>query len=666
MVGLRVGTVCGAVVLCALACSGGDSSNNRMPNGFGGSGGSGVTGTGGGAAPGTDSFGNSNGTGPMLGQSMMPMQTQDAGPQGMTVGTQPISIDQCGTGNPAGISQDDANMLKAGGGGAVRVLYPYDGTVFPRGMISPTVMWDGTGEVVYLHVKSMAFEYWGCLKPDAAGQIQIPQDVWDAATARTYGAKDPFAFEVSVMTGGTVEGPAKFTITIAQATIKGSIYYNSYSSNLAAAGSAGALLGGGGAVLRIPNGKTAEVFLNTSGCNACHSVSANGSRMVSLPLGAALLGEAPSASYALAPTTAANPPALATTLANAAFVGLSPDGALYATSAHQGAVGPRAGSPVTIGGPTASLYVTDTGAEVPNSGLSATAMTPIFSSDGTQIAFTDYAIDDGHGMAIMKFDPVMRVASDYKNVFATGDATKYPAWPFFLPDGKALTFAIGTSPDFSGNGAGLMGASPFGAPSSDVYMLDLATGKATMLARAMGFASEADAASDTTYLPFGAEELHHTFYPTIAPVAAGGYFWVFFDSVRHYGNQGMQRQIWGAAIDISATGDYTMDRSHPAFYLPGQEPNTGNHRAFAALDPCKMDGEDCTSGVDCCGGTCYVPEPDTSEFAVEQKGTCMKPPEKTCAKRDERCVSDADCCPPEGDATPDTCIAGYCAQIFLE
>ena len=98
------------------------------------------------------------------------------------------------------------------------------------------------------------------------------------------------------------------------------------------------------------------------------------------------------------------------------------------------------------------------------------------------------------------------------------------------------------------------------------------------------------------------------YFPTVSPVAAGGYFWLFFDSVRHYGNLGVQRQLWGAAIDIAADGSYAVDRSHPAFYLPGQELGTGNHRAFAALDPCKKDGDSCTSGIDCCGGFCFVPD----------------------------------------------------------
>ena len=200
-----------------------------------------------------------------------------------------------------------------------------------------------------------------------------------------------------------------------------------------------------------------------------------------------------------------------------------------------------------------------------------------------------------------------------------------------------------------------------GAPASDVHIVDLASGKPVVLAHAMGFATEADVGADNTYLPFGAEELHHHYYPTVAPVAAGGYFWVFFDSIRHYGNQGMQRQIWGTAVDASADGTYVVDGSHPAFYLTGQEAATGNHRAFAALDPCEMDGETCTSGTDCCGGFCYVPEAG-QEFGTEPIGKCSSDTPK-CAKVNERCTSSADCCPPGPGEPPISCIAGFCAEV---
>jgi hypothetical protein len=174
-----------------------------------------------------------------------------------------------------------------------------------------------------------------------------------------------------------------------------------------------------------------------------------------------------------------------------------------------------------------------------------------------------------------------------------------------------------------------------------------------MLANAMGYASDADATTGKTYLPFDAEELHHNFYPTGSPVAAGGYFWVFFDSYRHYGNthtNGMVRQLWGTAVDISPNGTYSVDPSHPPFYLTGQEDVEGNHRAFTALDPCQQDGSSCTTGIECCVGFCT-------------NGKCGKPPPPamgpTCSKTDESCATGNPCC-----SASDKCINGFCGQIL--
>lgn len=134
----------------------------------------------------------------------------------------------------------------------------------------------------------------------------------------------------------------------------------------------------------------------------------------------------------------------------------------------------------------------------------------------------------------------------------------------------------------------------------------------------------------------------------------------------HVGNGSLygviQRQLWGAALDIHADGSYTSDPSHPAFYLPGQEFGAGNHRAFAALDPCKKNGDTCTSGIDCCGGSCVFPAMP-QEF-VDPVGTCS-PQMNMCAKRHEKCHTDADCCLPEPGQQPNSCIAGFCAFIPL-
>jgi hypothetical protein len=286
---------------------------------------------------------------------------------------------------------------------------------------------------------------------------------------------------------------------------------------------------------------------------------------------------------------------------------------------------------------------------------------PMFSPDGKLLAFNDFAIDAAHGLAVMDFDIPARSATNYRVVYTETDTTKRPGWPFFLPDSGGVVFTRTDGADFSGDGAGLIPL-PVG-PWSDLYMVDVDTGANTLMARAMGFASAADAGSDAaSYLPFGVEDLHKNYFPTVSPVAAGGYFWVFFDSLRHYGNLGLQRQLWGAAVTIDANGDYSVDRSHPPYYLPGQELGTGNHRAFAALDPCKQDGDDCTSGIDCCGGFCHVPDAPPGDIAVELAGTCTADvPE--CSKTNERCLSDADCCAPAADELPNSCIAGFCAYV---
>jgi hypothetical protein len=258
----------------------------------------------------------------------------------------------------------------------------------------------------------------------------------------------------------------------------------------------------------------------------------------------------------------------------------------------------------------------------------------------------------------MKYDAASHTASGYKQLVGT-DGLRRPGWPFALPDNNAVVYAETESPDFSGLGAGVgSSVTAIAAPYSELMIVDAETGKSSVLAQAMGYADAAAAASGETYLPFGAEELHKNYFPTVSPVAAGGYFWVFFDSLRHYGNKGLTRQLWGTAIDIQSTqgefsptdGLYGKDLSHPSFYLPGQNFGTGNHRAFTALDPCKEDGASCESGVDCCSGSC--------DTANGTPGVCGKV--TSCAKTEDRCTTDDECC-----TATDTCINGFCATIFL-
>lgn len=102
------------------------------------------------------------------------------------------------------------------------------------------------------------------------------------------------------------------------------------------------------------------------------------------------------------------------------------------------------------------------------------------------------------------------------------------------------------------------------------------------------------------------------------------------------------------------TGAPGVDRSHPPFYLPGQELQAGNMRGFAALDPCKADGEGCESAAECCGGYCRQTGSDEGAPVFQ----CVPPP-GGCAQEDERCTTTADCCDaPSGYQ----CINGQCAR----
>ena len=151
-----------------------------------------------------------------------------------------VFVDNCSTGTPSGLSAASVKALLAGGSaGSMRYLYPYASTVFPRGLIAPTLMWDGaSADYVYVHLKSNSFEYKGCLAPTATGQILLPQNVWVAASAHTGGAADPFALSLTTIASGHRDRPVTEPLIIAGATLKGSIYYNSYTTKLNTGGGA--------------------------------------------------------------------------------------------------------------------------------------------------------------------------------------------------------------------------------------------------------------------------------------------------------------------------------------------------------------------------------------------------------------------------------------------
>jgi hypothetical protein len=620
--------------------------------------------------------------------------------------------DETGADNPAQLSAAEVTRLKAGGPlGTSRWLYPYDGTVFPRGTVSPLVMWhsDVPPDAIYLHIHAKHFDYQTITRPgvgdslfmpvtasassstlialqalgmrEAGTQLAIPQVIWDLAGEQSLGASDPFTIEITQRVNGEAQGPMRAKIVIARATIKGSLYYNSCTSSLAAADNL--LAGISGKVLRIPFGGNAEVLDVSAGsaCIGCHTVSADGShalaqRLQSISDDPAKLVTAET-TYALsyqlgadgeaAPDTVTPiaPPMNGVAGPVGAYAALYPDGSKFLSSSSAVPLFYAPPSPSA-----ATLYDSKSGAIVPDTGVPPSAAMPMFSPDGRFLVFNDAAIDGARALAVMSYDTRNHRAGDYRVLVREPlEAPMRPGWPVFLPDNRAIVFVRTTDPAFSGSSVGGLGAvaraavnrmPAAGKAPSDLYIADAATGRVTLLAKAMGWNTPEDGARDeATYLPFGTQDLHANFYPTVSPVAAGGYFWVFFDSFRHFGSLGSLRLLWAAAIDIRPDGNYALDPSHPPFFVAGQEFSAGTRfRAFAVLNRCESEGEPCRTGVDCCTGVCKLP----GAFVVEPSqsmGSCA-PAETRCAERDERCQASSDCC----DSSA-ACINSFCAQVEL-
>ena len=557
-------------------------------------------------------------------------------------------------------------------------LYPYDKTVWPRGLPAPLLMWTwttGDADAIQITLKTTtgSFAYTGTFGRPAiltttGGKfirMPLPQDVWDMATNTAGGAADQLTVGLTVAKGGVAYGPITQTYTIAEARLSGTIYYNSYGTQLAQnfTGAVGGNGEFGGAVLSIHAGDTAPKLAAgtntlTSGCRVCHSVAASGSRLV------VQHGDSygTSSAYDLAP--AGNTEHV---LANGSeFPAVYPDGSLALTAS--GSLLPLPADPTPI---------TPTGLTATNLGQ------PAFSPDGTMVVFNPLAgpapLVLQQGLYVMGFAKATSTFSGLTLV-AQGTAPAQPGWPAFFPDSKSVVFedqTVASLCDGAGSLVTRSGArsqiywTSLGGPAA-VTPLDNLNGKGYLpkLAAASGVACS-DACGKTTSPATGtlnddhSDDVDVNYEPTVNPVASGGYAWVVFTSRRMYGSvatigsfcsdpRGVNlitnitpKKLWVAAVDLSQGAG--VDGSHPAFYLPAQEILAGNARGFWTLDPCQADGTSCVSGDQCCNGYCE---------AGDGGLTCSNtPPNSTCSGLSDKCATAADCC----DST-NLCINGFCSQ----
>ncbi|HXK16942.1 MAG TPA: discoidin domain-containing protein, partial [Polyangiaceae bacterium] len=324
-----------------------------------------------------------------------------------------------------------------------------------------------------------------------------------------------------------------------------------------------------------------------------------------------------------------------------------------------------------------NLDFTETGATPMTGGM----MTPTISPDGKKIAYvtgdTDTVGTDStawrKGLSMVNFDQPSRLVTSKKrllNNWVAGTGGNPVKWPFFESDSRSLVYVESTPENFcrdenSANDDGrACKESVYGnsAPTSrgrwpgSLFSLDTQAANPSATKVELSKLNDAENALDAD----------KSYQPTVLPFASGGYRWVIFTSPRSYGNQFNQigthftcgaTMLWVSALDDATAS--TTDRSHPAFFLPGQNVlpiTTQDHylseRGYLVPNQCRSTGLSCNTSDQCCAGlACKV---DTISATGVPNKVCKAT--GACGAVGTACLTAADCC-----GAGALCVADKCA-----
>lgn len=563
------------------------------------------------------------------------------------------------------------------------LLYPYSGTVFPKGIEPPVVQWsagaaspDGGAATNQASAVKLSLLYpatgspsfaWSTIIPESSPPRSLVQGAAGSANAITQAAWNAFAQSASGndaaivlqrIVGDQVLGEIRRTIHFATAQLRGRIYYTEYY------GASGASATSHAYIMRISPGleqPAANAFGTTStGCPVCHSMSANGSMFVTSDRTNAVSTfggiSTVAANGSLQPV--ADSPQYPGTRADDdhrgfAWAALSPDGkyALQGNYFWGNTVpaAPATGGDNGTGNPymiwqllddngqalVPPTMVSQAGSAQSNWGLGTTAMmVPSFSPDGKKLVFVDGDTSGGagwrKGLSTFDVDLGNNAFSNRTPVVSTYPSGNVIKWPFFESDSKSVVFCESTPDDLcypgacagkTAHGYGNMAPTDYNTTSGALWSVD-ATDPKNHPAVALDNLNlgEGDASLRRP------EDANKAFQPTVLPTAAGGYRWVVFASTRPYGNT-LDLSTWTAdclasQLWVAAIDDVVSgnsDRSHPAFWLPDQ-----NH-----TDSCAP----------------------SSSYTNERAYWVLEP----CAPQGSTCTVTDDCCQPPTASTPLSC-----------
>jgi hypothetical protein len=562
-------------------------------------------------------------------------------------------------GNVSGSAQTALDGATTADPGVTAFAYPYDATVFPRGLLPPEQQWNGgaMSDSYSLHYTAPSFDLTVYLTADPPSRFTLPVAMWNTLTASAPGVD--VAVALHRLSGSTAYVSASQSWH--DANLRGIIYYwainegQIYAIDLAAGTRSPVFASGANTDLGTPAplnaGAPASPPWESNGvttantrCVACHSVSKDGSTLSSVFSRAGSSGPLGFVDIAASSITSISDYTI-----SGVYDALTPDGTKSVLNFS--------------GANPKMMELLDTTTAMPIASAldgQVNLCDPTFSPDGTRFALAANC-DPGFGWPV-EYRTSDLVFYSYANaapyftspqtvVTSTGigDAIAFPS---FSPDSQFIFFQRG-SYSRAKYGDTTMGMYEHGI--DDLYVAPAAPNATPILL--------ANANDPAGILP--ADSKHLNYAPTVNPISEGGYIWVVFTTPRDYGNEivspqgappsdatyANRKQLWVTAVDANVG---TVDPSHPAFWLPGQDITTANMFGYWALSPCKSTMGDagpqtCAAGFECCSGFCR----DTGMGPV-----CVDNP-GGCHQTGETCTTGSDCC---SSGMGVSCVGGICQQ----